>query len=142
MKNLNKAFKWGMVALIVISVILLIWGFAADFKEKNVDILLGWAYVMIALALIVVVIVGMIVGFKNNPKSIVKLGIGILAIAALSFIVYLISPGNEAMGMAVQPDKNTLKLTDTLLNLTYITGVLAILSIIAGEIAISVRNKK
>ena len=142
MKNLNKAFKWGMVALIVISVVLLIWGFAADFKEKNVDILLGWAYVMIALALVVVVIVGLIVGFKNNPKSIVKLGIGILAIAALSFIVYLISPGSEAMGMAVQPDKNTLKLTDTLLNLTYITGVLAILSIIVGEIAISVRNKK
>ena len=40
------------------------------------------------------------------------------------------------------PTAGELKLTDTILNLTYFTGALAILSIIVGEIIKAVRSKK
>lgn len=145
MKNYSKIFKWLMVGLIAISVILLIWGFVAGFESnggKAVDVMFYWTYIMIALSLIAVVVFGVIIGFKNNPKSIVKLGIGIVAVAAICFVVYLISPGKPAMGMLEQPDHATLRLTDTVLNLTYIAGVCAIIAIIAGEIVMSIRNKK
>ena len=147
MKNYSKIFKITMWVLILISVALLVWGFLVGFKAKDgqaVEVLLYWAYAMILFAVLAVVVVGAIIGAKNNPKSILKLLIGIVAIAAVCFVVYLISPGNMPIqwNSTTLPTQNELKLTDTILNLTYITGALSILSIIVGEIVMSVRNKK
>ena len=147
MKNYSKIFKITMWVLILISVALLVWGFLVGFKAKDgqaVEVLLYWAYAMILFAVLAVVVVGAIIGAKNNPKSIIKLLIGIVAIAAVCFVVYLISPGNMPIqwNSTTLPTQNELKLTDTILNLTYITGALSILSIVVGEIVMSVRNKK
>ena len=109
MKNIGRIFKWVMWALIGISVILLVWGFAVGFESKDgaaVDTLLRWAYVMVGLAIAAVVI----------------------------------SPGAPAMGMAEQPEQSTLRLTDTVLNLTYLTGGLAILSILFSAIWGAIRK--
>ena len=143
MKNFNKIFKWAMVALlIVVSVVLLVLGFTGGWKEGNVDTLLGWTYCMVGLALAAVVIVGLVVGAINDPKSLVKLGLGLVAVAAVCFIAYLIAPGAPAMGMLEQPSAATLKLTDTILYLTYFAGIVAVLSIVVGEIRLAITNKK
>ena len=142
MKNLNKIFKWAMVLLIVVSVVLLVLGFTGGWKEGNVDTLLGWTYCMVGLALAAVVIVGLVVGAINDPKSLVKLGLGLVAVAAVCFIAYLIAPGAPAMGMLEQPSAATLKLTDTILYLTYFAGIVAVLAIVVGEIRLAITNKK
>jgi len=148
MKNYSKIFKLTMWVLIIISILILVWGFAAGWpslgNEANapVNVLLGWAYVMIALAVLAVVVVGAVISYKNNPKSLVKAGIGLLIAVAVCFVVYLVSPGKPALGIVEQPSAATLKLTDTVLNLTYIAGVLAIAAIVAGEIMAKVRNKQ
>ena len=145
MKNYGKLFKWLLVVLLVISVAVLVWGFLVGFESnggKAVDVLFYWAYAMVALALIAVVLVGLIIGFKNNPKSILKLLIGLVAVAAVCFVVYMISPGKPAMGMLEQPSATTLRLTDTILNLTYFAGGLAVLAIVFGEIIGALRSKK
>jgi uncharacterized membrane protein len=142
MKNLNKIFKWAMVLLIVVSVVLLVLGFAAGWKEGNVDTLLTWTYVMVGLALAAVIIVGLIVGAINDPKSLVKLGIGLVCVAVVCFLAYLIAPGAPAMGMLQQPSAATLKLTDTILYLTYFAGIVAVLAIVVGEIRLAITNKK
>ena len=138
-----------MWVLIAISLVILVWGFVAGWPSLGeganapVNVLLGWSYIMVLLAILAVVLVGAWVSFKNNPKSLVKVGIGLVAIAAVCFVVYLISPGKPAVGLTTdQPSAGILKLTDTILNLTYITGALAIIAIIAGEVIMSVRNKK
>lgn len=131
--------------MIVISVAILVWGFAVGFESNGgqaVDVLFYWAYVMIALAAVAVIVLGLVISFKNNPKSIVKLLIGLAAVVAVCFVVYMISPGKPAMGMLEQPSQSTLRLTDTILNLTYIAGGLAIVSIVVGEIVMSIRNKQ
>jgi hypothetical protein len=98
---------------------------------------------MVGLAVIAAIVVSAIVGFINNPKSVIKILIGLLAIAAVCFVVYLISKGEPAVGLTVeQPSASTLKLTDTILNLTYLVGGLAIVSIIVGEVISAIRNKK
>ncbi len=143
MKNINRIFKWVMWALIGISVILLIWGFAVGFESKDgaaVDTLLRWAYVMVGIAVAAVVVFGLVIGTINNPKSLIKLGVGIVAIAAICFVVYLISPGAPAMGMAEQKPHSVLRLTDTVLNLTYLAGGLAILSILFSAVWGSIRK--
>jgi uncharacterized membrane protein len=144
MKNLNKIFKWAMVLLIVVSVVLLVMGFSAGWKEGNVDTLLGWTYCMVGLALAAVIIVGLIVGAANDPKSLVKLGLGLVVVAVVCFVAYLIAPGSPAVNLTSmdQPSAATLKLTDTILYLTYFAGILAVVAIIVGEIRLAITNKK
>lgn len=135
-----------MWVLIIISVVLLVWGFATDFGagsgDKPVDVMFYWTYVMIGIAAVAVILVGLWIGLKNNPKSLVKLLVGLVVVAAICAVAYLIAPGKPAVGLTVdQPTASVLKLTDTILIITLLTGGLAILSIIAGEIIMSVRNK-
>lgn len=147
MKNYSKIFKLVMLVLIVISVVLLVWGFFAGFEANDgraVEVLLYWAYAILALAILAVVVFGLIISVKNDPKSFVRLGIGLLAIAAICFVAYLIAPGKMPLqwNNAKMPTASELKLTDTILNLTYFTGALAIISIIVGEIVMAIRSKK
>lgn len=145
MKNYAKTFKWMMLALIVISFVLLVIGFASGFEANDgawTDVLLYWAYIMIGIALVATVVVGLWIGIKNDPKMLVKVGIGAVAAVVICLLAYLLAAGKPAMGMLTQPDASTLKLTDTILNLTYFVGVVAIISIIVGEIRLAIINKK
>ena len=147
MKNYSKLFKIVMLVLVVISVALLVWGFLAGFEAndgKAVEVLLWWAYIILGIAVAAVVIFGLIISAKNDPKSLLRLGIGLLVIAAICFIAYLLAPGKMPLqwNNAKVPTASELKLTDTILNLTYFTGALAIISIIVGEIVMAVRSKK
>ncbi len=147
MKNYSKLFKIVMLALVVISVVLLVWGFLAGFEANDgraVEVLLWWAYIILGIAVAAVVIFGLIISVKNDPKSLVRLGIGLLAIAAICFVAYLFAPGKMPLQWtnATVPSASELKLTDTILNLTYFTGALAIISIIVGEIVMAIRSKK
>ncbi len=132
-----------MLALILVSVGLLIWGFAKGFAGNAVDVLLYWTYIMLGLAVFSWVVIGLIVGTKNDPKSLVKIGIVILGVAVLCFIAFLLAKGNPAMAYnGPEVSAGTLKLTDTILNLTYIVGGAAILAIIVGEVRMAIASKK
>jgi len=134
-----------MLVLIVVSVVLLVLGFVKGFETsdgKLVDTLLRWTYVMVGIAIFSAIIVGLLINIKNNPKSLIKLLIGLVAVAAICAIAYVLAPGNPAVALTTeQPGQSVLKLTDTILNLTYFAGGVAILSILVGEIVMAVRNK-
>lgn len=143
--KLNKIFTWGMIGLIAISVVIWAWGFFTSFETNNglvTDVLIYWTYVMVAIAAAAVIVVGLWVGIKNNPKDLIKLGLGVVVLVVLCGASLLFAKGEPAMGMLVQPSAGELKLTDTILNLTYIVGVLAIIAIIAGEVRMAMIDKK
>ncbi len=143
--KLNKIFKWGLVALILISVAILVWGFAVGFETndaKAVDVLLNWAYIMLGLALCAWIIIGLIVSVKNDPKSLVKMGIALVGVVAVVAVAFLLAKGNPVPGAALTATPGELKLTDTILNLTLIAGIGAVLAIIVGEIRMAIANKK
>lgn len=131
-----------MVGLIVVSVALMVWGFAKGYTSENgtVDALLYWGYTMVGLGLFCWIVLGLAVSASNNPKSVIKLLIGLVAVAAICGVAYLLAQGAPAMGMLTQPSAGTLKLTDTILNLIYFVGGLAIVSIIFGEIWGAIRK--
>ena len=148
MKKYGLIFKILELVLIVISVILLVWGFVKGFPATvaddngTVDPLLWWAAIMIGLALVAILVVGLIIAIKNNPKVLVRYGLILLGIAALCLVCYLLAKGNPAIGLTTeQPDFMKLKLTDSVLNLTYIVGAASILAIIVGEVVMAIRNK-
>lgn len=145
MKKKGNLFKWIMLVMILAAVAVLVLGFAFGFEAndgKFTDVLLNYAYVALALAVIAWVVIGLIISIKNNPKSIIRLGILLVIIAAVCLVVYFLSPGAPAMNMTKQPEASVLKITDTILNLCYIAGGLAIVSIIVGEIVMAIRGKK
>ena len=100
---------------------------------------------MLGLALASWVLVGLVLMAKNNPKSPIKVGVILVAAAAISFVAYLLAPGNPAVGREnVSPADTvaTLKLTDTVLNLTYFAAAAAVLAIIVGEVRLAIINRK
>ena len=146
--KLNKFFKILMLVLILVSAGLLVWRSVVVFTTKDgqaVDVLFYWAYVMVGLAVASWVLVGLVLMAKNNPKSLIKVGIVLVVAAALAFVAYLLAPGNPAVGREnISPADTlaTLKLTDTVLNLTYFAGAAAVVAIIIGEIRLAIINRK
>ena len=146
--KLNKFFKILMLVLILVSVGLLVWGSVVGFTTNDgqaVEVLFYWAYVMVGLAVASWVLVGLVLMAKNNPKSLIKVGIVLVVAAALAFVAYLLAPGNPAVGREnISPADTlaTLKLTDTVLNLTYFAGAAAVVAIIIGEIRLAIINRK
>ena len=145
MKDYSKIIKWVLLGLLVLSVVIFIGAWIYGFERNDavaVDVLFYWTYAMVGLALASIVCIGGWIGVKNDKKFLWKILAVIGGTAVVVLVVYLLSPGSEALGMLEQPSKATLKLTDTILNLTYLVGGLTILSIIVGEIVAGVRNKK
>ena len=142
-----KIAKWISWALLIISVGLSVWAFTqygGSGKEGAVETMLYWAYAMLILALIAVLCIGLYITATTNPKSLVRIGIAIAAAAVLCLIAYLLASGKPALGFtgATPPTAGELKLTDTVLNLTYILGAAAIVAIIAGEVISGIRKNK
>ena len=101
-----------------------------------------WTYAMVAVAIFSIVFIGGWIGIKNDKKFLVKVLSVLGGAVVICLAVYFLSPGAPAVGMAQQPSASTLKLTDTILNLTYLTGGVAIVSIIVGEVVKGIRNKR
>ncbi len=146
--KLNKIFKLAMLVLILISVALLVWGFVVGWpqlgQEANapVNTLLSWAVIMVGIALFCWIVIGLIISISNNPKSLIKILLVLVGAAVLCGIAFLLAKGNPAIGREGLDPANKLKLTDTVLNLTYIVGALSIVAIIFGEIKMAITNKK
>ena len=106
--------------------------------------ILVWAYVMLGIALIAVLCVGLYISATTDPKSLVRIGIGLAAAVVLCLVAYFLASGAPAIGFtgATPPTASELKLTDTVLNLTYILGAGAIIAIICGEVISAIRTKK
>ena len=131
-----------MIGLLLVSVGVAIFGWAKNFDDLSVDLLFYWAYVMVAVALIGIVFIGGWISIKNDKKFLVKALCVLGGVAVICVAVYLLSPGAPAIGIADQPSASVLKLTDTVINLTIVAGVVAILSIVVGEVYNAIRNKR
>lgn len=138
----EKIIKYISLALLIISAVIAIWAYAVGFTDAAVDTLLYWAYAMVGIGIVASVIIGIVISAINNPKSLVKMGIGLVAVAVVVGIAYLIAPGSPAIGyVGKEIPASTLKFTDTILNLTYFACIVAICAIVFGAILNASRSK-
>ena len=134
----DKIIKWVLVALFAIGALLSVLGFAIGFDANGdapVDIMLycAYAYALVAIAAVLFGVV--VIGGMNEPKSLIKLGIGIAAIVVIVVLAWLLAPGTPAVGYLGEPvSDGTLKLTDTILNLTYLLFGGSLVALVAGWI--------
>ena len=140
----DKIIKWVLVALFIVGIVFSVYGFLVGFESNGnapVDNILYCAYAFAAIALLAVVLGVVVIGGINNPKSLLKLVLGLVAIGAIVAVAYVLAPGTPAVGYLGDPvSDGTLKLTDTVLNLTYFTFGLSILALVVGWIVGAVRK--
>ena len=88
------------------------------------------------------VLFGVAISAINNPKNLIKMGVELIVVVIVVGAVYFLSSGAPAQGyIGPEVSQMTLKLTDTVLNLTYILCALTVLAIIGGGIYNAIRNK-
>ena len=142
-----KIIKIVLWVLMILSICVLVWGSIKGFEANDgaaTNVLLGWAYIVLGIALVSVICIGLYVTAVTNPKGLIKIGIAVVAAAVLFGVCYLLASGAPAVGYsgAKLPTATELKMTDTILNLAYLVGGAAILSIIVSEVFMTIRNKK
>ena len=139
-----KLLKWVLAVLFVVGVALSFYGFAVGFESNGnapVDNMLYCAYAFAGVTLLAVFFGVVVIGGINNPKSLLKMLLGLVAIAAIVAVAYVLAPGTPAVGYLGDPvTAGTLKMTDTLLNLTYFLFGGAILALVVGWIVGATRK--
>ncbi len=140
----EKIIKWVLAVLFVVGIVFSFYGFAVGFESNGnapVDNILYCAYAFAIITILAVLFGVVVIGGINNPKSLLKLFIGLVAIVAIVAVAYVLAPGTPAVGYLGDPvSDGTLKLTDTVLNLTYLLFGGAILALIAGWIIGAIRK--
>ena len=140
----DKIIKWVLVALYIVGIVFSVYGFLVGFESNGnapVDNILYCAYAFAAIALLAVVIGVVVIGGINNPKSLLKRVLGLVAVGAIVAVAYVLAPGTPAVGYLGEPvSDGTLKLTDTVLYHTYYTFGLSILALVVGWIVGAVRK--
>ena len=133
MKNISKIIGW---VLGILGIVLGIWcltkGEASN--EGPVNLLLRYSYFLLIAAVVILLGLAIIQTARNNPKGLLKALCVIVGVAALVAIAYALASSDPIVSLKKQPDAGTLKLTDTIMKLTYILGGAAIASIIFGVI--------
>ena len=140
----DKIIKWLLLALFIVGAVFSFYGFAVGFDTNGdaaVDNMLYCAYLYAGIALAAVVIGVVVIGGINNPKTLLKLFAGLVVVAAIIAGAYFLAPGTPAVGYLGEPVSDmTLKLTDTMLNLTYLLCGGALLSLVVGAIVSATRK--
>jgi len=140
----EKIIKWVLVALFIVGVVFSLYGFLVGFETNGnapVDMLLYCAYAFAGIAILAVLLGVLVIGGMNNPKSLLKILAGLVIVAAIAAVAYVLAPGTPAVGYLGEPvSDQTLKLTDTILNLTYLTFGAAIVSLVVGWIVGATRK--
>ena len=140
----EKIIKWVLAALFAVGVVFSFYGFAVGFESADnapVDNMLYCAYGYALIAILSVLMGVVVIGGINEPKSLLKLFLGLVGAAAIVAVAYFLAPGTPAVGYLGDPvSDQTLKMTDTFLNLTYFLFGGALAALIVGWIVGATRK--
>ena len=136
---MNKVLKITGWVLGLLGIVL---GILAFFNGGSaIDLLLRYTYVLFIAAVVIWIGLSIFISGKNNPKNLIKAAGVVVGIAVLVVLAYVLSSGAPAINVKTQPTTQWLKLTDTMLLLTYVLGGAAIVAIIVGAIRDAFNNK-
>lgn len=136
---MNKIFK---ITGWVLGLLGIVFGILAFVNGGGaIDILLRYTYVLFIAAVVIWIGLSIFISGRNNPKNLLKAAGVVVGVAALVVLAYVLSAGAPALNVKTQPTPQWLKLTDTMLLLTYVLGGAAIVAIIVGAVRDAINNK-
>ena len=126
----------------VLGLLGIVFGILAFVNEgSSVDLLLRYTYFLFFAAVVIWIGLAIFIAGRNNPKNLLKAAGVVVGVAALVVLAYVLSAGAPALNVKTQPTPQWLKLTDTMLLLTYVLGGGAIIAIIVGAVRDAINNK-
>jgi len=129
-----------MWALMIVGVVLTVLVFSQNGSDSAVNNLLYWTYAMLGIA-VVAIIYGIARDSAVAPKNLVKIVVVLVAAVVIVGVAYLLAPGTPAVGYVGEAvSEGTLKLTDTILNLTYFALGVSIVAILASVVVDSIKK--
>lgn len=136
---MNKIFK---ITGWVLGLLGIVFGILAFVNEgSSVDLLLRYTYFLFFAAVAIWIGLAIFIAGRNNPKNLLKAAGVVVGVTALVVLAYVLSAGAPALNVKTQPTPQWLKLTDTMLLLTYVLGGAAIIAIIVGAVRDAINNK-
>ena len=136
---MNKIFK---ITGWVLGLLGIVFGILAFVNEgSSVDLLLRYTYFLFFAAVVIWIGLAIFIAGRNNPKNLLKAAGVVVGVAALVVLAYVLSAGAPALNVKTQPTPQWLKLTDTMLLLTYVLGGAAIIAINVGAVRDAINNK-
>lgn len=136
---MNKIFK---ITGWVLGLLGIVFGILAFVNGgSSVDLLLRYTYFLFFAAVVIWIGLAIFISGRNNPKNLLKAAGVVVGIAVLVVLAYVLSAGAPALNVKTQPTTQWLKLTDTMLLLTYVLGGAAIIAIIVGAVRDAINNK-
>ena len=136
---MNKIFK---ITGWVLGLLGIVFGILAFVNEgSSVDLLLRYTYFLFFAAVVIWIGLAIFIAGRNNPKNLLKAAGVVVGVTALVVLAYVLSAGAPALNVKTQPTPQWLKLTDTMLLLTYVLGGAAIIGIIVGAVRDAINNK-
>lgn len=136
---MNKIFK---ITGWVLGLLGIVFGILAFVNEgPSVDLLLRYTYFLFFAAVVIWIGLAIFIAGRNNPKNLLKAAGVVVGVTALVVLAYVLSAGAPALNVKTQPTPQWLKLTDTMLLLTYVLGGAAIIAIIVGAVRDAINNK-
>ena len=136
---MNKIFK---ITGWVLALLGIVFGILAFVNEgSSVDLLLRYTYFLFFAAVVIWIGLAIFIAGRNNPKNLLKAAGVVVGVAALVVLAYVLSAGAPALNVKTQPTPQWLKLTNTMLLLTYVLGGAAIIAIIVGAVRDAINNK-
>ena len=136
---MNEIFK---ITGWVLGLLGIVFGILAFVNEgSSVDLLLRYTYFLFFAAVVIWIGLAIFIAGRNNPKNLLKAAGVVVGVAALVVLAYVLSAGAPALNVKTQPTPQWLKLTDTMLLLTYVLGGAAIIAIIVGAVRDAINNK-
>ena len=136
---MNKIFK---ITGWVLGLLGIVFGILAFVNEgSSVDLLLRYTYFLFFAAVVIWIGLAIFIAGRNNPKNLLKAAGVVVGVAALVVLAYVLSAGAPALNVKTQPTPQWLKLTDTMLLLTYVLGGGAIIPLIVGAVRDASNNK-
>ncbi len=137
--KLAKYLKW---VLLGISAILLVVFFLLPHNSASdtmVDTYIFWAYILVAISLILV-LAFLLIDVSKSKKSLISFLAIIVGAVALVAICWLLAPGGEVATNAAYTPKVS-KFSDAALYVTYAMVAASIVAIIVSAISSAIKNR-
>lgn len=137
--KLAKYLKWillGISAILLVVFFLLPHNTASD---AMVDTYIIWAYILVAIAL-VLVLAFLLIDVSKTKKSLITFLALIVGAIALVAICWLLAPGGEVATNADYTPQVS-KFSDAALYVTYVMVAASILAIVASAISNAIKNR-
>lgn len=121
-----------LIALMVVGVVL--WILILTGGDDSVTPMITWAYIAF-FAAIALAILSTVFSVVINPSSLKNAIIGIIIVAVVAGLSYVLADGTVLPSYKGRVDESTSKLVSTGLNAFYIVGLLAVLSVVYSGVA-------